>query len=568
MHRRNPQTLASGADRERGVSLILVLAFGFFITLLGTSLLFLTGVEYRSSTNHTDSVLARNDLDSAVAEVVYRLNLRPAASAPPTGSQISVNDLSNFDAAINPDPWNLLGNGADDDGDTDIDEPDELNLNREWTARITLTKTDPAPGSPYEVVDLLPLAGPDFGSKLVLPTIQPATTWREYSTAAWDSPDVLTLRFKLDTDTVIGDSEGDGPEIVFYDPSLARNSFDDKTTLTGLGGDSNAANDSPYNITFVDGLGVKHPATGSPVLLISATSKVRRGGKVAAQQSLEGEILYPLRPAFSKAICGCTNVDMGSSNMTNSYSSALGPYGGGNIGQQGNVGANGNIYCSGTISGDAEAGGLITGADAILRDAVAGGTITGTPGHVSYPNTLPIPQPCDCTVINVTDEVDAAEDDNDNATAIGPCAGSFMNLNGGDTCTLNCGTYYYDRIKITGGGSIVVGDVSCGPVKIYVRDQIDIGGNGIVNANKPADLQIIASVPPPNLIDMGGSSNFNGVIYAPLSDIRLHGGPDLYGAVLGKTVDGNGGPNVHYDETLAGLFLTRAPYRLLAWNEN
>src|SRR5688572_16767691 len=121
---------ASHDRDERGASLVMVLAFSFFISLLATSLLFITDVEFKTSTNHSDSQAALNDLDSAIAEATWRMNLHPGASAPPTGSRISVNSLSNYDASLPVDPWSLLRNFRDDDGDGVEDDPDELNFNR------------------------------------------------------------------------------------------------------------------------------------------------------------------------------------------------------------------------------------------------------------------------------------------------------------------------------------------------------------------------------------------------------------------------------------------------------
>ena len=57
------------------------------------------------------------------------------------------------------------------------------------------------------------------------------------------------------------------------------------------------------------------------------------------------------------------------------------------------------------------------------------------------------------------------------------------------------------------------------------------------------------------------------MLYAPLAEVRLRGGLDFSGAVVGNEVDGNGGPEVHYDEDLGTEWQVETPYRLIAWRE-
>ena len=549
--------------REAGMTLIVALMVTFLLSLLGASLLFRTEVELKTSTNNADLLEVTGDLDNAVGEIVYRLNLEPGPLAPPDGSPITVNGLSDYDAAIDPDPWDLLTNEEDDDGDGLFDEPDELNFNRDWRVRILLTDTEP--NLPSEVVDLAPLAGPPWGHDLVEATIQPQAGWREYSAADVGEPDVLTIRFKLDVDTTLGDSEGDGPEIVFFDRKIATDGVDDPNTLSALGGDGDPATDSPYNITWSDGV-TTFPAVGAPVLLLETAARTRRGNKVAAEKRVHTEITYPVRQVMSKAVCGCADVNFNGTPLTDSYRSSLGPYGaGGNQFENGDIGSNGDLIVDGTINGGAEAGGSITGADSVLHDAVAGGSIGGTPGDDAYPNTFPPPEPCDCEYVDVDAAVAAAELSNDNAGLPVLCQGPRLKLKGSDVCTLPCGTYFYETIAMT-GTSTIIADSSCGPVFIYTSGSSKFSGNGIVHTGRPEDLQIISSVVGPS-VDLGGTSDFVGVVYAPDAELRLHGTTDYYGAVLGRDVTNMGNPVVHYDEDLGRVWQVAHPFAPLAWLE-
>jgi len=49
---------------------------------------------------------------------------------------------------------------------------------------------------------------------------------------------------------------------------------------------------------------------------------------------------------------------------------------------------------------------------------------------------------------------------------------------------------------------------------------------------------------------LSGGAGYYGVVYAPLSDITISGGGNLYGAVIGSTITNSGGTLIHYDRAL------------------
>ena len=229
-------TLALIFPEIRDVVVVLLLVV--LASLLAASMLFMVNVDLKTSRVYADSIHALTDTDSAIQEVIWRLNLTDGISAPPAGSTISVNDLVDYNAKIDYDPNNLLSNYQDDDGDNVIDDFNEIDPTVDWTTRILLSTTEPNPGAPLEVTDTDMTQGPPFGSWFVEATIQDEDDWRLYSTVDYTTvKELLTVRFKTDEDTSLGDSEGDGREIVFYDPDLALNYDDDKISLIGLGGD-------------------------------------------------------------------------------------------------------------------------------------------------------------------------------------------------------------------------------------------------------------------------------------------------------------------------------------------
>lgn len=557
-----PAATRNDRTSQRGAILLLVLVFIMFVSLLAISLLFTTELEVKTSSNNADEVEVLNDLDNAVAEVVWRLNLTPGGDAPPVGSTVDVNALSDYDAAIDPDPWDLTENEADDDGDGTVDEVDELNLVRDWQMTILLTGSDP--GTAGEDIDADPLSGPPWGSTLVEATIQPEATWREYSSA--DAADALVVRFKRESDTPLVDANGNGvDDILFYDELLLTNGVEDVNTLTSLGGDGNPANDSPYNITYGGVL-----ATGSPVLIMETTARVRRAGKVIAERTIQAEAAFPLRQVMSKAICGCSDVVMGSSSTTDSYSSSAGPYPGWPSGENGHVGSNGSIAGAGDVRGEAEAGVNITGAGSFSGDATAGGTITGTPGGDATPGVAPAPQPCLCDLHDLDAMMLAASLDNDNALLPANCQGPELKLTGHEVCNLPCGDYYYTDIDLGGvDGSLLV-DRSSGctePVRIFLAGELKNVGNGTIYAERPEYLELYSNAVAPAGLDFGGNSEFTGVVYAPYAHIDLRGDSHFHGALIGGDVDGDGNPSFHYDEDLASKWRVPGIFVNALWKE-
>jgi len=104
-----------------------------------------------------------------------------------------------------------------------------------------------------------------------------------------------------------------------------------------------------------------------------------------------------------------------------------------------------------------------------------------------------------------------------------------------------------------------------GPVHIYVvgdpdRDwDIDIKGGARLNVRNdgsPGDPRNLVIWVPGNIsikIDLTGTSEFYGGIYAPHSDLHMSGDADLVGAVVVKNFYRQGSAELRYDLAMAGL---------------
>jgi hypothetical protein len=132
-------------------------------------------------------------------------------------------------------------------------------------------------------------------------------------------------------------------------------------------------------------------------------------------------------------------------------------------------------------------------------------------------------------------------------------------------------------ISLSGQAKIVVDEGVY--VRIFVRGNADISGNGVTNNNAPLHLQIYGIDPPPSsttttttttkTISISGNGGFSGAVYAPRYDVSMVGGgssDNIYGAFVGNTVRMTGVQSVHFDEALSeGGLVT--DYKVISWFE-
>src|SRR5687767_13863735 len=172
---------------ERGATMIVVLGVLSVALLLGIALLSSTEVQLRTVQGRRDAAEARTVAGSAVSELLWRLGrvTGPGVPAPP---RVWVNGLLDYDARIWSDAARLLANGRDDDADGVVDEPDELNLVRDWSVAVMLAPTTGAlPALPdlavlQSLASSIGLVTSLLNTRLYVPTIQPLAGLEGYST--------------------------------------------------------------------------------------------------------------------------------------------------------------------------------------------------------------------------------------------------------------------------------------------------------------------------------------------------------------------------------------------------
>jgi hypothetical protein len=232
---------------------------------------------------------------------------------------------------------------------------------------------------------------------------------------------------------------------------------------------------------------------------------------------------------------------------TDSYDSANGAYGGANLGNNGGVHTNGNIVDGGLFKGNISAVGTI---DAGASVSGAGNTVRA---GVATEN---IPDPPAAPAITVVRAGTTPQ-------VITPLAGQVIGLgavsisgNAAQVLTLNAGNYVLDSLSTTGNATIRIGT---GPVNLYVRGNVSVRGNGIVNSSAlPPNLRMIVTNPTAT-VDLAGNGNFHGAVQAPNNVVTVAGNGEFFGAVVANSFGFNGSNSiVHYDDAVGRAFSTNA----------
>lgn len=137
------------------------------------------------------------------------------------------------------------------------------------------------------------------------------------------------------------------------------------------------------------------------------------------------------------------------------------------------------------------------------------------------------------------------------------------------------------NFTIQGNAKIVVDTnaTGSGSLQVFVTgasSELLIGGQGIENRTKrPRNVGIFdAASSPKTHPEIATTFDFHGAVYAPNSDASLviSSNLNLYGALIGKTVNITGAPSIHYDVDLRRVTTKFAdgidtPFVISAWQE-
>jgi hypothetical protein len=238
---------------------------------------------------------------------------------------------------------------------------------------------------------------------------------------------------------------------------------------------------------------------------------------------------------YGYGLIGLNYIKMGG-NATASYRSNVA----GSVDAHGSIASNGDITLAGSslVRGDARPG---------IGKTVfgAGGRVTGLVTPLTTPLVFPnLPEGDPGTYATVN-----------NNGYLPPLSGKGdLKLGSNTSLTLPGGIYYVHHLDLGAGSTLTLN----GPATFYVWGDVLLGGHTNTNGNVPKNLRIIQVAS--GKFDVTGTSALYASIYAPQSALRFSGTGDVYGSVLGLSVDMTGTSAVYYDLALtvnAGVKLVK-----------
>ena len=216
-------------------------------------------------------------------------------------------------------------------------------------------------------------------------------------------------------------------------------------------------------------------------------------------------------------------------NSTSSYWSD----GAGGAGSLGNVASNGDITLTNgaTINGNARSYG----------GTVSGGTISGSTSPLAMPLSFP---PGDAGIYATTND--------NNLIPNWAKLGNRLILGKNQSLTAPGGNYYFRDVTTSTGSSLTF----LGPTTIYCWGTFKMTSQTATASSLPKNLKIVMCTGPtgqtPGSLTISAGAALYADIYAPQSAVSIGGKGDIYGSVLGLTVEMSGSGEIHYDLSLKG----------------
>jgi hypothetical protein len=118
------------------------------------------------------------------------------------------------------------------------------------------------------------------------------------------------------------------------------------------------------------------------------------------------------------------------------------------------------------------------------------------------------------------------------------------------TLTLNAGTYVMKSLTLSGSSTL---DVASGPIVVYITGSLDLTGGAVANTTYKAGNLVFLVAPTATSIKISGGAQAAFALYAPDTDVKISGNADIYGSIVGKTIDNAGNANIHYDTQLKNV---------------
>jgi hypothetical protein len=292
-----------------------------------------------------------------------------------------------------------------------------------------------------------------------------------------------------------------------------------------------------YDITVYDYL--------TPPLRIEVTGFFPdRFDPTAITRSLEiiaDESVFSL---FEYAAYSQDKLTLGGQAYTDSYDSALGAYGGANVGAEGDVGSGVEVEASGNVYVDGDV--VVPEGGAAPDEKYYSGTVN----EEDNPPLTSVTVPANLVALPSGGSISTT-------TTLGPGDYQYwmINLSSKSTLTITGPANIYltgaTSINVSGMGDIVVDAASTGPVNIYFDGDVNLSGQAIVNQTAlPSNLIMYGTNPIVQTVNLAGQTDFHGAVYAPNATLNLTGQGGMFGSFVGDEVNISGQGGIHYDVSL------------------
>ncbi len=261
---------------------------------------------------------------------------------------------------------------------------------------------------------------------------------------------------------------------------------------------------------------------------------------------------------FKYAMFGEQGINLDRNTCTDSYNSDSGTYAGTQLDSLGNIGSNGTISSSKdvTFGGNVEVatpGGLSFGSGNIVN-----GDTTSTADSVS---------------LDTLSDAEFAWAEASSGAPLGFSGSGYSYNSGTHTLTLGSsanlvldgGVYYFSDILL--GQSSTISVAAGADVTIYVTGTINLNQNSTINNGGTPSSFIVYSKG--SLLQFDQGNIFYGAFYGPKAHIQYDQTTQVYGSLVGGTIQLDKGACFHYDRNLADFQRNgNEGVRVVAWGES
>ena len=302
----------------------------------------------------------------------------------------------------------------------------------------------------------------------------------------------------------------------------------------------------------------------TPVFVITALGVTSTGARQMVQEEVAAQppTVISTPAGFSdpdgffaaSSVCssGSSPLSIAGNASTDGYSSANGgTYATTRSNALGSVGSNGSVSMGGTSTS--------VGGNIHVQHVTVNGTCPNsnvfTTGHPTYGGVVGI-----STYTPPVPSIPAAGTLNESiSSAVTLTPGSYGNISvstpHGILTLTGPGVYNVDCLSVGSNSNVqispataqitinVTGDAACSGTPI------SLSSNSVTNTSGIAANLLINYAGTQTVTITGGASAYY-VLNAPKAPVTIHGGSDLYGAVVANTIDDSGGVNLHFDNAL------------------